>query len=93
MGRFLPLTQLYRKIELPPVLFTVATAPICVIGELSAEQTEGSYYRYKSKMWLTGETILHQLTLPVSSQALPREHPEAVRGQIDSKNRYSKVAA
>lgn len=43
MGRFLPLTQLYRKIELPPVLFTVATAPICVIGELSAKQTEGLF--------------------------------------------------
>ena len=28
------------------------------LGELSAEQTEGSYYRYKTKMRLTDETIL-----------------------------------
>ena len=45
------------------------------LGELSAEQTEGSYYRYKSKMRLTDGTILLQLPLPASRQALPREHP------------------
>ncbi|WP_296955109.1 hypothetical protein, partial [uncultured Dialister sp.] len=59
VGRFLPLTQLYRKIELPPVLFTVATAPICVIGEadrsgspwgeLAAKQTEGGGMKNNEK--------------------------------------------
>jgi len=47
------------------------------LGELSAEQTEGSYYRYKSKMRLTDETYLRKMRKSDSGQALPREHPEA----------------
>ena len=41
------------------------------LGELSAEQTEGSYYRYKTKMRLTDEMYLRKMRKSDSGQALP----------------------
>ena len=39
-------------------------------------------------MRLNDKTIAGQMRKPVSQEALPREHREAVSGPIDSKNRY-----